>query len=337
MIKWCPHEFLSTEADSNINCYYYLRLTDATGHPGVPMENPIQKTNYAPHIALIAVQMMFGSAPILGKFALEAFPSFAIVGFRVGVGALAFYLLQRIAGGMHLDKRSHYFYFALFAVFGIVLNQLLFFHGLSLTTATNTSLLAVLIPVFAIVVSSLVGNDVLTWRKIIGILVAGCGVVYLIDPTKASFSSATTQGDILVLLNSLSYAVYLAISKRLISRYGSLKSIAWLFLFGSIANVPIGLYSLSSVDLAAVPTKAWIALAAVVIFPTIIAYYWNTWALARLEPSVVATYVYLQPLIGAFLAITILGEKWQPKIPVSMALIFLGVFLVTRKPAETRQ
>jgi drug/metabolite transporter (DMT)-like permease len=290
-----------------------------------------QDINYSPHIALFFVQLMFGSAPILGKFALEAFPSFAIVGFRVGGGALAFFILQRISGSLALDKKSHYLYFALFAVFGIILNQLLFFHGLSKTTAINTSLLAVLIPVFAILVSSLVGNDTLTWRKIIGIIIAGCGVIYLIDPTRASFSSTTTQGDILVLLNSLSYAIYLAISKKLISHYGSLKSIAWLFIFGSIINVPVGLFSLSSVELQEVSTQAWLALAGVVIFPTIIAYYWNTWALARVEPSVVAVYVYLQPLIGTFLAITILGEPWNPRIILAMGLIFAGVFVVTRK------
>lgn len=303
------------------------------------MENsePASTESLAPHIALIAVQLMFGSAPILGKFALEAFPSFAIVGFRVAGGALAFYLLQRFSGSLALDKRSHYFYFALFAVFGIVFNQLLFFHGLSLTTATNTALLAVLIPVLAIVVSAFVGNDVLTWKKICGILLAGCGVVYLIDPSQASFSSATTQGDLLVILNSLSYAIYLAISKKLISHYGSLKSIAWLFIFGAVINVPVGFYSLtSSVELTAVSTRAWMALAAVVIFPTILAYYWNTWALARVEPSVVAVYIYLQPLIGTFLAITILGEPWNPRIFLAMALIFAGVYLVTRKRKRRR-
>ncbi|MGI8543787.1 MAG: DMT family transporter [Aridibacter sp.] len=294
------------------------------------------ENSYAPHIALLAVQLMFGSAPILGKFALEAFPSIAIVGFRVLGGALAFVILQKLTGSLALEKCSHYGYFALFALFGIILNQLLFFTGLSLTTATNTSLLAVLIPVFAIVVSSFVGNDTLTWKKIIGIIIAGCGVVYLINPFKASFSSSTTQGDILVLLNSLSYAIYLAISKKLITHYGSLKSIAWLFLFGALINVPIGAVSLSTVELATVSTQAWAALTAVVIFPTILAYYWNTWALARVEPSVVAVYVYMQPLIGTFLAITILGEKWNPRIFVAMALIFVGVFLVTKKKKTRR-
>lgn len=277
--------------------------------------------------------MFFGSAAVLGKFALEAFPSIAIVGFRVGGGALAFYLLRRLRGTMSLDKPSHYLYFALFSVFGIILNQLLFFHGLSLTTATNTSLLAVLIPVFAIAISAMVGNDVLNARKIFGILLAAGGVVYLIDPRNASFSSATTQGDIMIILNSLSYAIYVAISKKLVTHYGALKSIAWLFVFGSIINVPIGFVSLSTVELGAVSYGAWLALLGVIIFPTILAYYWNTWALARVEPSVVAVYVYLQPLIGTTLAITILGEPWNPRILVAMSLIFAGVYLVTRRKA----
>ena len=286
---------------------------------------------YAPHVALFAVQMFFGSAAILGKLALAAFPPFAIVGFRVAGAALSFGLLQRLSGSLRLEKRSHYLYFALFACFGVIFNQLLFFKGLSLTTATNTSLLAVMIPVFAILVSVIIGNDKLTVSKAAGTILAGGGVIYLIDPANASFSSATTQGDILIILNSMSYATYVAVSKRLITHYGALKSIAWLFLFASIVNVPVGLFSLSTIDVSQVSTSAWLALAAVVIFPTIMAYYWNAWALARVAPSIVAVYTYLQPLIGTILAIFVLGEAWKPRIFTAMTLIFTGVFLVTRK------
>jgi drug/metabolite transporter (DMT)-like permease len=287
--------------------------------------------NYSPHIALLLVQLMFGSAPVLGKAALQTFPSFAIVGFRVGGAALAFYFFQRFRGSLALDRRADYLYFAVFSLFGVVLNQLLFFKGLSLTTASNTSLLAVMIPVFTFLISAFIGIEKLTRRKILGIIIAGFGVVYLIDPTKASFSSATTQGDILIILNSLSYAIYVAISKNLISKYGALKSIAWLFLFGSIINVPVGFYSMQSVEISNVSTNAWLALGAIIIFPTILAYYWNAWALARVEPSVVAIYVYLQPLIGFFSAVVFLGETFSFRSILAMILIFIGVYLVIRR------
>ncbi|CAN5304679.1 DMT family transporter [soil metagenome] len=295
------------------------------------MNQPPKNSNFAPHIALLAVQLMFGCAPVLGKAALQTFPSYSIVGFRVGGAALAFYFLQRFRGGLKLDKKIHYLYFAVFSFFGVIFNQLLFFKGLSLTTATNTSLLAVMIPVFAFAVSALIGNDKLTWRKIMGIIIAACGVIYLINPLKASFSSETTQGDVLIILNSLSYAIYVAVSKKIISHYGALKSIAWVFIFAFFINVPIGLYFLQSVNLSEVTISAWLAVGAIVLFPTILAYYWNTWALARVEPSIVAVYIYLQPLIGTLLAIFILGEEWKPRIFLAMAMIFTGVYFVTRK------
>ena len=296
------------------------------------MENAaVIEKSYAPHVALVAVQLFFGSAAVLGKAALHTFPSNAIVGFRVLGAAFAFYFLQRFRGDLRLDKKVHYLYFAVFSCFGVIFNQLLFFKGLSLTTATNTSLLSVMIPVFAFLISALIGNDKITLRKILGIIIAAGGVIYLINPLNASFSSATTRGDILVILNSFSYAIYVAISKKLISHYGALKSLAWLFLFASIVNIPVGLYSLSVVDLREVSLSAWLAVAAIILFPTILAYYWNAWALARVEPSIVAVYIYLQPLIGTLAAIFILGEMWKPRIFLAMALIFAGVFLVTRK------
>jgi drug/metabolite transporter (DMT)-like permease len=286
------------------------------------------QTKYAPHAALLAVQMFFGASAVLGKAALQSFPALAIVGFRVAGGAAAFCILQQLKGGLRLEKVSHYWQFGLFSLFGVIFNHLLFFKGLSLTTAANTSLLSVMIPIFTIIISVALGNERLTLRKVLGVSLATVGVIYLIDPAKASFSSETTVGNLMIILNSLSYAVYIVISKKLVSYYGALKSIAWVFLLGAVVNFPIGLYSLQSVDLGAVSWKGWAATLGVVLFPTILAYYWNAWALMRVTPSVVAVYTYLQPLIGFFLAVVFLGVQWTTRFLAAMLLIFAGVFLV---------
>lgn len=282
-------------------------------------------------MALLVVQLLFGTAPVLGKAALQAFPSYAIVGFRVGGAAMAFAIFQRLRSNLQLERRSDYFRFALYSLFGVVLNQLFYFKGLSLTTATNTALLAVTIPVFALLISLVLGSERLTVLKILGVSLAAIGVISLINPTKASFSSETTQGDILIILNSLFYAAYVVLSKNLIIRYGALKSIAWFFLFGSLINVPVGLISLQSVELSQVSLNAWLALGAVILFPTIGAYYLNAWALERADPSIVAVYVYLQPLFGFIGAVLFLNEKITVWTLLSTLLIFAGVFLVTRR------
>ncbi len=294
------------------------------------------ENSYAPHIALFAVQVFFGTATVLGKFALLAFPPFALVGFRIGGAALAFCFLQRMRGTLALDNRRHYWQFALFALIGVTLNQLLFFKGLSLTTAVNTALISVTIPIFAILISVIIGTDFLSRRKVLGIAVAAFGVIYLINPGKASFGSETTQGDILIVLNSLCYAIYLGISRRLLSHYGALKSIAWMFMFASLINVPIGLFSLQTVNLPEVSLNSWGFVAGLVIFPTILAYFWNAWALSRVEPSVVAVYIYLQPLMGFSAAVLFLGEHFSVRLLISAMLVFTGVFLVTRKKFNTQ-
>jgi drug/metabolite transporter (DMT)-like permease len=290
----------------------------------------------APHVALFAVQVFFGSATVLGKFALLAFPPFALVGFRVGGAALAFYFLQRFRGTLTLENRKDYLHFAVFAFFGVTLNQLLFFKGLSLTTAVNTALIAVTIPIFTILISVIIGADFLSRRKVCGIILAAFGVIFLVNPINASFGSQTTQGDILIVLNSLCYAIYVSISKRLISKYGALKSIAWLFMFASLINVPIGLVSLQTVDLSQISWNSWLFVAGLVIFPTIMAYFWNAWALALVEPSIVAVYIYLQPLMGFLAAILFLGEHFSVRLLISAIFVFAGVFLVTRSQNRLR-
>lgn len=293
------------------------------------------QTNYSPHLALVAVQLFFGTLPVIGKFALLTIPSFAMVAFRVGGAALAFVILQSFAkGGMRLDKKSHYLWFALYSLLGVVLNQMLFINGLALTTATNTSLLAVLIPIFALIVSITLKLDRLSVIKVCGLMLAAAGVIYLVDPTKASFSSETTRGDIFIIVNCFFYATYIAVSKQLIQQYGALKSMAWLFLFGSIITVPIGIYSMRAVDLAEVSGLTWLAVAVIIIFPTILAYYLNAYALARVPPSIVAIYIYLQPLIGFLSAVIFLNEHFSLRVVLAAILIFSGLFLVTRKPKE---
>lgn len=294
-------------------------------------ENKFAESNYAPHLALFMVQVMFGCSAVIGKIVLQTFPSFAIVGFRVGGAALAFLLIQKFRGNLRLEKTSHYFYFALYSLFGVAFNQMFFFKGLSLTTAANTSLLAVTIPIFAIVISSLIGNDKLNLLKVVGVILASIGVIYLIDPRKASFSSDTTTGNIFIILNCFCYAVYIAISKKLVSHYGALKSLAWIFSMASLITVPIGVYFLQDLNFANVTWTAWAALAAIIIFPTILAYYLNAWALKMVEPSVVAIYTYLQPLVGFMMAVIFLDEHFSLQLLLSSLLIFVGVFLVTRK------
>ncbi|HEY2865996.1 MAG TPA: DMT family transporter, partial [Pyrinomonadaceae bacterium] len=302
-------------------------------------ETESKRTSIAPHLALVGVQIFFGSLPVIVKVVLNALPAASLVGFRVGATAVLLAVVQACRGRFWLKRKEDYLKLAVLSFFGVVLNQLLFITGLSLTTASNTSLLAVTIPIFTLAVSSIIGAERLRPRKILGLLLAAVGVILLIDPRKASFASQNTIGDLMIVGNSLAYGVYVATSKDTITRNGAFRSMMWVFIFASVICVPYGSASLRTVDVPSVSTSIWLLVAYIAVGATAAPYLLNAWALARVNPSIVAIYIYLQPLIGFMMAVVFLGEPIGAMFAAAAALIFAGLFLVTfrRQTFETKE
>jgi drug/metabolite transporter (DMT)-like permease len=287
-----------------------------------------------PFAALLAVQALFGSLPVIAKVVLAVLPAVSLVGFRVGMTAIVLFAVQRYRGRVRLKERSDYLKLFVLSLFGVVFNQLLFIGGLSRTKASNTSLLAVTIPIFTLIVSAILGTERMRWLKIVGIALAAAGVILLIDPRAASFSSQTTTGDLMIVLNSLSYGIYVATSKEVITRNGAFRSMMWVFVFASVVCVPAGLVSLS-VSVTQVDLDVWLLVVYIAVGATALPYFLNAWALARVSPSTVAVFVYLQPLIGFVLAVIFLGEAIDFRFIIAAVLVFAGVFLTTRKVKST--
>jgi drug/metabolite transporter (DMT)-like permease len=282
-----------------------------------------------PVAALLAVQVFFGSLPVIGKVVLAVIPALALVGFRVGLTAAVLFIIQALRGRLWLKDRSDYKRLAVLSLFGVVFNQYLFIGGLSFTKASNTSLLAVTIPIFTIAIGAVIGTEKLRLKKAIGIFLAALGVVILIDPRNASFSSDTTLGDIMIVLNSLSYGIYVATSKEIITRNGPFRSMMWVFIFASIICVPIGVFSMSGVETAVAPS-IWLLVTYIAMVATAGPYLLNAYAIAKVSASTVAVFIYLQPLIGFILAAIFLGETIDLNFAIAAVLVFIGVFFATR-------
>lgn len=302
----------------------------ATHSPSVPAEKDSR-----PHLALIAVQLMFGTLPLAAKLALRALPDAGLVGLRITGAAIAFTILRYTSRHSRtVEGWRDYAWLAVYSLLGVVINQFLFIKGLSLSTAINATVLGTAIPVFTLLAGAVLGYERLTKRKVFGVLLAAGGVVYLIDPLRAEFSSQTNLGNVLLVINALSYGIYIALSQKMIQHYGALTVIAWLFLFASIVAIPVGGYTLARVDLASVGWMTWLAVLYIILVPTVGSYYLNSWALARVAPSTVAVYVYLQPLIAFALAPLLLGEQFSSRTWIATALIFTGVGAVIWRPSH---
>jgi len=289
------------------------------------------RDQFGPHLALIAVQVLFGIWPIFGKVALRSMSPSSLTACRLTGAAVALAVLQRKITPLFRMPVKDILLLALCSMMGVVGNQFLFVKGLSLTTVINATLLSTTIPVFALFVSILLRYDELSLRRLVGILLAGSGVVFLVNPLRADLSAQTTAGNILIVSNSLLYAMYIVLSKTLFERYGALNVITWIFLVAALVTVPIGIYSLQRENLGGIGAGVWLLVLFIIIFPTVGAYYLNAWALTKVPPSTVAIYIYLQPLIAFGFAPLLLGEQFNSRTIIAALLIFAGVAVVTKR------
>lgn len=286
-----------------------------------------------PLAALLATTVFFGSLSVAGKLALAHVPPFALVAIRLTLAAAILVLLAAARGKLAIAPRDLPRLAGL-ALLGLVANQLLFIAGLARTTAVSTTILATTIPVFTFLLAAAFGHERLTARKGLGAAVAFAGVLVLLgtaalDAIRAAGDPQVVVGDVLIILNSASYAAYLVLSRPVLARYSTATVVAWTILFGAVGTSLIAAPQLVALDWGALPTDFWLVMAWIVVFCTVAAYLLPNWALKRVPASTVASFVYLQPVVAALLAVPLLGEALAWRHLAGGGLIALGVWIVT--------
>jgi len=281
------------------------------------------------HLLLFVVQILFASLAIIGKIVLKDFSPGAIVLFRVVGAAIVLMTVNLVWNRRWVRNRRDLLGLAVLGLLGVVLNQTLFLVGLSHTTAINATILVTTIPIFTVFYSVLTGREPASRLKFAGIGVAACGALYLIGPDRLSLAPELALGNLLIVVAMFCYALYLVHSKAMVMRYGPVTVSAYVMLFSAVGTLPLGLSGLAAVDLAAVRGATWAGVAYIVVFPTIVAYVLNIWALNRVSPNLVAAYIYLQPLFTALVAPAVLaGERVTARAAIAGGAIFVGLALV---------
>jgi drug/metabolite transporter (DMT)-like permease len=273
------------------------------------------------YAALLFVQLFFGTLPIAVKLALRELASPALALLRVGGASLLFVALHGTLVRERVRGRRDYGLLALYAVFGVMLNQILYITALTLTTATAAQTVVAAGPAITLLIAILARKETATRLKWMGIAVAATGAVLLVG---AGARTGSVLGNLLALANVASYSVYLVISRGLLRRYHPLTVVTWVFVFGAIGMLPWGIVPLWR-QVGALHAATWGAVAFIVLLPTVGAYWLNVYALTRVESSLVSAFGYLQPVITALAAIPLLHERISPRMVPAAALIFGGV------------
>lgn len=232
-------------------------------------------------------------------------------------------------------EKSDYPRLLLGAVFGIALNQLCFFKGLSMTTPINASVIMVTSPILVLIFSSFLLNEKATKKKIAGIFIGLLGAVFLIVFGKdVGIATNATMGNLLVLINASSYALYLIIIKNLTRKYHAITLAKWLYIFGLIMVIPFGFSELNMVEWNTLPTSALYRIGFIILFTSFLTYMFNLFAIKQLKPTTLSIFIYLQPVIASSYALIVGSDSLNVIKVAATVLIFIGVYLVTRKPKE---
>jgi drug/metabolite transporter (DMT)-like permease len=272
------------------------------------------------YAALIAVQVLFATLPIAVKVALREISSPSLALLRVSSAAILFLILQRLIVGERIRSRRDYVELAVYSVFGVILNQLLYITALTLTTATAAQTFVAAGPALTLLIAILLRRETATPLKWVGIGLAATGALYLVG---VGLFTGAALGNLLALANVTAFSVYLVISRGLLQRYHPLTVITWTFVFGVPGMLPWGIGGVAAAAHAS--PLAWLALAWIVVGPTVGAYYLNVYALNQVESSVVSVFVYLQPVLTAILATWLLHERPSARLIPAGLLIFAGV------------
>jgi drug/metabolite transporter (DMT)-like permease len=285
------------------------------------------------HLALLGVQLCFGLFPIFGKLAMRSFDPRAIVTWRIVAGSVVLLALAFLRHGRAAFPRPGDLPRLLAAaLLGVPINMVLFLEGLERSTTINAACLMPAIPVYTLVIAVLVGQERFDARRAAGIGLALAGTLVLLLQKGPEFGAEHLEGNLLFVLNTASYALYLVISKPLLARYPAPVLIAWVFAL-SLWTIPF-FHDGSALVPSAASTADWLSLGYILVFATGAAYLLNAFALSVVSASTTATYILLQPLITAAAGVLVLGERVGPRTGIAAAGILAGVWLVVKAPAR---
>jgi drug/metabolite transporter (DMT)-like permease len=282
------------------------------------------------HLALLGTNVFFAINYTAVKYLINQslVKPFGLNLIRVGVSAILLWILfffKPVKSKIHKKDWARFFWCALS---GIAVNQLLFIKGLSLTYSIHASLLMLTTPILITIIAAWFLKERLNGYKIAGLMLGLTGAVVLVTAKEGTANaSEVLLGDMLIILNAISYTIYFVLVKPLMKEYNPVVVIRVIFSIGFFLILPFCWQEFTEVPWPSFNLMDYVSLSLIVIGGTFLAYLLNVYGIKILGASMAGTYIYSQPFFAAAIAILILGESLSVYKIIAAAMIFLGVYL----------
>lgn len=290
----------------------------------------------AAHLALLFTNLFFAinlsAVKHLTNFQLAK--PFGINVIRVGVSMILFWILFLIKPVNIKIARKDIGRFILCAITGVVINQTLFIKGLSLTYSIHASLLMLTTPILIVFIAAWILRERISFIKLSGLALGISGAAVLVmGKENSGTGNSIVLGDILIIINAVSYTFYFVLVKPLMLKYDPVVIIRWIFSFGFLLILPLGWLEFIQIQWQQFTGVDYTIMALIVIGGTFFAYLFNVYGIKILGASIAGFYIYTQPIFAAIIAMLFLKEELSLYKIVAAGLIFTGVFLAN-KPVQ---
>ncbi|MBO4935879.1 MAG: EamA family transporter [Alistipes sp.] len=293
-----------------------------------------EKNSILGHIACFTAYLIFGLNIIVCKdlTSSDTISPLALFTLRSLGAGLLFWFISLFMPKERVERRDLPKIFAA-SVLGFFLAQITFLMAISQITPMDCSIVASLSPLYTMFIAAFALKEPISAKKIGGVVLSLCGVLYLIINSVTTTSSTvqtTPVGVLLIVANSLCFSLYLGVFKPLIGKYSVVTFMKWIFLFSTLMSLPFSAKELAAVDFAALPLSYIAELSFLIFCATFVTYFLIPIGQKRLRPTLVSMYSYVQPIIAIVVSICIGMDtlSWQ-KVAAAIT-VFSGVIIVSR-------
>lgn len=296
------------------------------------------KDKWHGHVAIFATNLIFGfNTPIAKTLVPEWISPYALTFLRMTFATLIFWGIGFFFPKEKVSRRDLWILF-FGALFGLVGAQLSFANALIYTSPVNISIIAAMTPVVVMILAAFVLKEPITWKKAAGVFIGASGALLIIFQSAHSGTAkpGNMLGNLLCIVNVVTYAIYLVITRPVSQRHSPVTLMKWMFLFSALISLPFGFQDIGSskVFTAATEINVILRLSYVVIMATGVAYFLVPMALKRIRPTTVSMYNNVQPIVASVIAIIVGQDILTWDKPVAALLVFTGVYLVTQSKAK---
>jgi drug/metabolite transporter (DMT)-like permease len=295
--------------------------------------NFMSKSKIFPYLEAGFAATVWGASFIATKVALKDVSPITIVWMRFAMGVVILGVAVALRKQFAMPKKNEWGYFALLGFLGITFHQWLQSNGLKTSEASTTAWIVATTPVFMALLGWLILKERLNGIKTIGILLAFVGVLLVVsDGNLASISIGKfgAPGDILILISSLNWAIFSALSRRGLKTYSASLMIFFVMLLGWIFTSVVFIGGGNYAEIPKLSFNGWLGVTFLGVFCSGLAYIAWYDALQALSTANTGVFLYIEPLIAMVVAFFVLGEPITVASLLGGGVILFGVWLVSK-------